>query len=89
MKPAAQVTKDEMFSTQKGFRDALTGAYIRMKSGNVYGGNMMWGNIEYMARNWDVSNAQFTGLTNLANANYSDAVVKELAGRYLCTMNTK
>lgn len=83
VKPAAQVTKDEMFSTQKGFRDALTGAYIRMKSGNVYGGNMMWGNIEYMARNWDVSNAQFTGLTNLANANYSDAVVKEwLAATY-------
>ncbi|MRG45411.1 hypothetical protein GFS24_09810 [Chitinophaga sp. SYP-B3965] len=74
--PQATTTKDELFQTQKGFRDALTGAYIHMKSGNTYGGGLTWGNIEFMARNWDVINVSNTALTNLANANYSDATVR-------------
>ncbi len=31
VKPEGQTTKDEIFETQKGFRDALTGAYIDLK----------------------------------------------------------
>lgn len=76
VKPEAQTTKDELFSTQKGFRNALTGAYIHLKSGNTYGGSLMWGNIEYMARNWDVVNSNNTALASLANANYSDATTR-------------
>ena len=52
VKPEGESTQTEMFRTQKGFRDALTGAYIRMKDGNIYGNALMWGNIEYMAGNW-------------------------------------
>ncbi|WP_291914409.1 RagB/SusD family nutrient uptake outer membrane protein [Chitinophaga sp. CB10] len=73
--PQAQTTKDQIFSTEKGFRDALTGAYIQMKSNNTYGNNLMWGNIEYMARNWDVPGSNPT-LTNLSNATYTDAQVR-------------
>src|SRR5882724_336981 len=73
VKPEAQTTKDDLFSTQKGFRDALTGAYINMKSNNIYGAALMWSNIEYMARNWDVVSASNTALTSLANGNYTDA----------------
>lgn len=74
--PQAQTTKDQIFSTEKGFRDALTGAYIQMKSNNTYGGNLMWGNIEFMARNWDVVSASNVALNNLVNANYTDATVR-------------
>ncbi|PUZ20912.1 Starch-binding associating with outer membrane [Chitinophaga costaii] len=74
--PEAQATKDEVFSTQKGFRDALTGAYINMKSSNTYGGSMMWGNIEYMARNWDVVSSSNTALTSLASGTYTDATAR-------------
>lgn len=76
VKPEAETTKNELFQTQKGFRDALTGAYIHMKSGNIYGGSLMWGNIEYMARNWDVVSSNYTAQTNLAAANYTDATVR-------------
>lgn len=76
VKPEAQTTKDELFSTQKGFRDALTGAYIDMKNGNIYGGALMWGNIEYMARNWEVTNASNTALASLAAGNYTDATAR-------------
>lgn len=76
VKPEAETTKDELFSSEKGFRDALTGAYIDLKSNNIYGGNLMWGNIEYMVHNWDVTSSLSTMLTNLVNANYSDADVR-------------
>ena len=39
--PQGQATQEELFKTEKGFKDALTGAYIRMKDGNLYGGSMM------------------------------------------------
>ncbi|MBV7529647.1 RagB/SusD family nutrient uptake outer membrane protein [Chitinophaga sp. sic0106] len=73
--PRAQTTKDQIFSTEKGFRDALTGAYIQMKSNNTYGGGLMWSTIEYMARNWDVQGNSIT-ITNLTNATYTDAQVR-------------
>lgn len=76
VKPEAQTTKDELFATQKGFKDALTGAYIHMKSGNTYCGSLMWGDIEFMARNWDVINPSNTFYSNLAAANYTDAGVR-------------
>ncbi|SEM68091.1 SusD family protein [bacterium A37T11] len=74
--PEAQTTKDELFTTQKGFRDALTGAYIDMKSSDIYGGSLMWGNIEYMAKNWDAVNPNSQALPNLVAGNYSDATVR-------------
>lgn len=76
VKPQAQTTKDELFSTQKGFRDALTGAYIHLKSNNTYGAAMMWSNIEYMARNWDVVNSSNTAIAGLANGVYTDATAR-------------
>jgi len=76
VKPQGETTQEDLFSTQKGFRDALTGAYIRMKSTNIYGGSLMWGNIEYMALNWENPSSSNTAITNLMNGNYTDANVR-------------
>lgn len=76
VQPQGETTQEELFKTQKGFRDALTGAYIRMKSGNIYGGALMWGNIEYMALNWENPSSTNTAITNLMNGNYADATVR-------------
>ncbi|AEW00344.1 hypothetical protein A4D02_23745 [Niastella koreensis] len=73
VKPMGQSTKEEQFQSQKGFRDALTGAYLDLKSNDAYGNNMMYGTIELMARNWDVANINLTSLAALSNANYLDA----------------
>ena len=53
--PRTQVRKDVLLETQKGFRDVLTGAYIRLKNGNLYGGEMIWNTIEYLAQHWAVT----------------------------------
>ncbi|MET0636908.1 MAG: RagB/SusD family nutrient uptake outer membrane protein [Chitinophagaceae bacterium] len=76
VKPAGQTTRDEIFQTQKGFRDALTGAYTDLKSGDAYGSSMTWSTIEFMARNWDVLSPNFTELNNLANGTYTDAAAR-------------
>lgn len=78
VKPEGQSTKDDMFQTQKGFRDALTGAYLNLKSGDAYGGAMTWGTVEFLARNWDVVSPNHTDFNSLANANYTDAGAKTL-----------
>ena len=57
--PRTQVRKDVLLETQKGFRDVLTGAYIRLKNTNLYGGEMMWGAIEYLGQHW-VTTAGYT-----------------------------
>ncbi|MEJ2882475.1 RagB/SusD family nutrient uptake outer membrane protein [Pedobacter sp. GR22-6] len=77
VKPQGENTQEELFKTQKGFRDALTGAYLRMKGGNVYGGAMMWGNIEYMAQNWDNPSTANQALSALVAGNYTNSTVIE------------
>ena len=72
VKPEGQTLKDDQFSNQKGFRDALTGAYIDLKSSDAYGSAMTYGNIEFMARNWDVISTFSYGQVALSNANYID-----------------
>ena len=52
VRPRTETPADEMFSTQKGFKDALTGAYIRMKSANIYGTELSWGTAELLAQHW-------------------------------------
>jgi hypothetical protein len=81
VKPEGLTTKDEIFESQKGFRDALTGAYIDMKSGDAYGGAMTWGTVEFLARNWDVVNTANLEVTGLVNANYVDASARAALDR--------
>lgn len=77
VKPLGQTTKDDLFETQKGFRDALTGAYIDLKSDDVYGRSMTWTTIEYLALNWD-NPGNYADIAALINANYADARVKTM-----------
>jgi hypothetical protein len=77
VKPEGQTTKDEIFQTQKGFRDALTGAYIDLKSGDAYGGAMTWSTVEFLARNWD-NVGNYLDINSLVNASYADASVRNM-----------
>lgn len=53
IKPDTEMTKEEVFETQSGFKDALTGVYIRLKSSVLYGEQLTWGSIERLAQHWD------------------------------------
>ena len=77
VKPRTETRKTELFESQKGFRDALTGAYIRLKGGNVYGDALMWGNIEFMAQHWDVPTTNTSSArANLKRYDYNNGTVQ-------------
>jgi len=70
--PKTQMTQDVLFSTQGGFKDALTGVYIQLKSNTLYGQNLTMTTTEELISNWDVTantTEQKLGLFNFTDAN--------------------
>ncbi|MDR1415069.1 MAG: RagB/SusD family nutrient uptake outer membrane protein [Odoribacteraceae bacterium] len=81
VRPQTETTKELMFETQKGFRDALIGAYIRLKGGNAYGDALTWGNIEFMAQHWDLpAVSASSALANLKRYEYTNTYVEGWMG---------
>lgn len=77
--PQGQSTEEMLFSSQKGFKDALTNAYIRLKSDRLYGSNLGWGAVEHMALNWDPYAADQNALIPaLRSGKYTDVNVQNL-----------
>jgi starch-binding outer membrane protein, SusD/RagB family len=71
--PKTQMTQTVLFSTQNGFKDALTGVYIQFKSNTLYGQNLTMTVMEQLVSNWDVTtNAQDQ---KLGLFNFTDATV--------------
>lgn len=65
--PKTDITESMMFNNEEGFKDALTGAYIRMNHSNAYGQALTFTTLEYFTSSWDVvskSTQQKMGLFN-------------------------
>lgn len=65
--PSEQKKKSEMFSKAEGFRNVLTGAYIRMKSNSLYGQEMVCGTVENLAQHWNYSSNTIGSYLNTYN----------------------
>ena len=50
VEPTDRLSEDKVFSTQKGFLQALNGVYSEMNNSSVYGGNLSAGIIDVMAQ---------------------------------------
>lgn len=74
--PRTQVVQTDLLSTQSGFKDALTGVYIQLKSTASYGQNLSMTTIEQLISNWDVT--ANTTEQKLGLFNYTDASVDAL-----------
>lgn len=53
--PQTEKGKESIFSKEDGFRSVLIGAYIRMKSKELYGNEMVCGIVEMLAQHWNNS----------------------------------
>lgn len=53
--PKTDMTRDMLFSTESGFKDALTGVYIQLKSNKGYGEALTMSTIEHLVTSWDVT----------------------------------
>jgi hypothetical protein len=72
--PKTEVISKDLFTSEEGFKDALTGVYIQMKSNRAYGAALSMTTIEYLVSNWDSQ----PGSTeqHLSRYNYTDAGVE-------------
>lgn len=68
--PKTQMPQDILFSTENGFKDALTGVYIQFKSNNTYGQALTQTTLEQLISSWDITTGtteQQLGLFNYAH----------------------
>lgn len=64
--PKTQIKGDDNFSSEQGFKDALTGVYLQMTETSVYGQELTYGMIDAMAQ-------YYTGLASASTYNYDMA----------------
>lgn len=55
VKPAEEIGVEDMFSSDAGFKDALTACYIKLYSNNLYGERLVLTDIEFLAQHWELS----------------------------------
>lgn len=83
--PKTEMPQELLFSTENGFKDALAGVYILMKSNNAYGGAMTQTTIENLTSSWDVSSGkldQKLGLFRYDDADVENALSSILKQEY-------
>lgn len=69
VQPESDVTKEQLFSTEEGFKEALNGVYTYCSTLDLYGGNLTVSNLDIIAQNYE-----FTDLNtqNVAAFKYDD-----------------
>src|SRR5688500_16535560 len=70
VQPESDVTKEDLFKTEEGFKEALNGVYNLASEQKLYGGNLTFRNLDIMAQNYE-----FTNLDNrlIQSFTYADA----------------
>lgn len=76
VKPRDIIKEDELFSTEQGFKEALVGCYIALAKSTLYGQQLSFTDLEYMAQHWEYNENQMTKATSLKLFNYNDLSVK-------------
>ena len=79
--PKSSISETELFASEEGFQQALTGIYSQLASPSLYGDNLTLGFTSAMAQNYNPANALFifkqTTALNFASAemiNYTSAI---------------
>ncbi|RXF72207.1 RagB/SusD family nutrient uptake outer membrane protein [Arcticibacter tournemirensis] len=57
VQPESDVTKEDLFKTEEGFKEALNGVYNLNAEKSLYGENLTFGNLDIMAQNYDFTDA--------------------------------
>jgi hypothetical protein len=52
--PKTMQNAEVMFDSYQGYKDALTGCYLKMKSRNLWGEHMTITTVEYLAQHWEL-----------------------------------
>jgi hypothetical protein len=74
VQPRTRFKKDEMFKTQDGFKNLLTGVYLKLKKPGLYGENLTMKSIEHLAQHWEAAPRSTEAALN--DYDYNNATVK-------------
>ncbi len=74
VKPRTEVRGADLFKTEEGFWEALTGVYLNMAHEEAYGANLSWQAIEFMA--WQHRSPQNGAYYRLQNNQYDYSPAK-------------
>lgn len=69
VQPESDVTKEQLFTTEEGFKEALNGVYTYCSSRDLYGGNLTVSNLDIMAQNYTLTDPE---LQKIAAFKYTD-----------------
>lgn len=69
VQPESDVTKEQLFTTEEGFKEALNGVYTYCASRDLYGGNLTISNLDIMAQNYTLTDLN---LQKIAAFKYTD-----------------
>lgn len=58
VKPAREVTSDDLLEDRKGYESALAGLYFDLGSSALYGGNLTFNFMDALAGYWDISHSE-------------------------------
>lgn len=70
--PRTESEREELFDTEYGLKDALTGCYIKLRQPSLYGKSLSMTTLEYMAQSWQVgtgSNSEYLSLYDYSSTN--------------------
>lgn len=72
IKPKLELEREELYSSEQGFEDALTGCYAKLKEKDLFGNVLTMNSMEYMAQHWaPAGNSQ-----EFSKFNYQNEAVK-------------
>lgn len=75
VKPKTQVEADEMFKTEDGYKDVLTGAYIQMTATPMYGRQLTFGMVDCLGSVYNAAGGSTGVYTAFLGMNYTDKTV--------------
>ena len=58
VQPKTTVEEEEVFSREIGFKEALTGIYIKMASKDLYAKNLSYGFLDILGQRYEPSNVE-------------------------------
>lgn len=73
VKPQAQVEANDLFTSTKGFKDALIACYIKMNDKDLYGQSLTMTTTEYLAQFWDHTSGNYREEDKLKDFDYTTA----------------
>lgn len=79
--PRGEQNEKEMFKTEDGYKQALTGVYIRIASADLYGANTSFYLPEVLAQTWQTPHATHTVDTDLRKWDFSTKEAEDKINR--------